>query len=116
MKQGQLIAVNGVLYEYGGIEENNLHKVYVVDIDEDGILTHTYSTWYLTDAELSNRGIKLTEAQWIGLTEHFIRNEYDLTEEEITDAAEDIVCRCFAVTRVPMVEELPNYIAIYMDR
>lgn len=115
MKQGDLIAVNGVLYEYGEIEDK-LHKVYVVDIDEEGILTATYNSWYLTDAELSNRGINLTENQWIGLTEHFLRQDYDLTEEEIKDAAEDIVCRCFATTRIPMVEELPNYIAIYMNR
>lgn len=115
MKQGDLIAVNGVLYEYGGIEDK-LHKVYVVDIDEEGILTATHNSWYLTDAELSNRGINLTQNQWIGLTEHFLRQDYDLTEEEIKDAAEDIVCRCFAITRIPMVEELPNYIAIYMDR
>lgn len=116
MKQGQLIAVNGSIYEYGGIEDNGLHKVYVIDIDEEGILIHTQSTWYLTDDELSNRGINLTQQQWIGLTEHFLRQEYDLTEEEIKDAAEDIVCRCFTVTRVPLVEELPNYIATYMDR
>lgn len=115
MKQGDLIAVNGVLYEYGGLE-GQLHKVYVVEIDEDGILTATYNSWYLTDEELSNRGIDLTQNQWIGLTEYFLRQDYDLTEEEIKDAAEDIVCRCFAVTRVPLVEELPNYIAIYMDR
>lgn len=110
-----LIAVNGVLYEYAGIEDK-LHKVYVVDIDDEGILTVTYNSWYLTDEELSNRGIKLTQKQWIGLTEHFIRQDYSLTEEEIKDAAEDIVCRCFAATRIPLVEELPNYIAIYMNR
>ena len=121
MKQGDLIAVNGVLYEYGELEKvkylkEKMHKVYEVDIDEEGILTATHNSWYLTDAELSNRGIDLTENQWIGLTEHFLRQDYDLTEEEVKDAAEDIVCRCFATTRVPMVEELPNYIAIYMDR
>lgn len=117
-KQGQLIAVNGNLYEYGEIDysKETLHKVYVIEIDEDGLLTHTHSTWYFTDSELSNRGINLTEKQWIGLTEHFIRQEYDITEEEIAEAAEDIVCRCFATTRIPLVEELPNYIAIYMDR
>lgn len=121
MKQGDLIAVNGNLYEYGGIEKAEyskatFHKVYVVDIDEDGILTATGITCCFTDEELSNRGIKLTENQWLGLTEYFIRQDYDLTEEEIKDAAEDIVCRCFATTRIPLVEELPNYIAIYMDR
>ena len=117
MKQGQLIAVNGNLYDYIGYDEEiKQHKVAVVDIDEEGILTNTHSTWYFTDEELSNRGINLTDKQWVGLIEHFIRQEYDLTEEEIKDASEDIVYRCFTVTRIPFVEELPNYIAIYMDR
>ena len=120
MKIGDLIAVNGLLYEYGGTEKaeysnETLHKVHDVEIDEDGILTAIHSTWYFTDAELSNRGINLTEKQWIGLTEHFIREEYDLTEEEIADAAEDIVCRCF-VHGIPHFEELTNYIAEYMNR
>lgn len=119
MKVGNIIAVSGNLYEYGGIEYSKklkLHKVYDVEIDEDGILTATHNTWYLTDEEISNRGIRLTEKQWIGLTEHFLREEYELTDEAIRKIAEDIVCRCFAVTRRPLVEELPNYIAIYMDR
>lgn len=62
MKTGDLIAVNGNLYEYGGIEDASYskgikyHKVYVVDIEE-GILTSTGITCYFTDEELSNRGI-----------------------------------------------------------
>ena len=121
MQSGDLIAVNGNLYEYGEIEKaeyskGTFHKVYVVDIDKEGILTSTGITSYLTDGELSNRGIHLTEEQWLGLVRHFLRQDYDLTEEEIEDAAEDIVCRCFATTRIPLVEELPNYIAIYMNR
>lgn len=122
MKIGDLIAVNGNLYEYGGIEDASYskgikyHKVYDVDIDEEGILTSIGSTWYLTDEELSNRGIDLTEEQWIGLVKHFLHQDYDLTEEEIEDAANDIVCRCFTITRIPLVEELPNYIAIYENR
>ena len=115
LKAGDLIAVDGNLYDYVGYEEG-IHKVAVVDIDEEGILTNTHNTWYFTDEELSNRGIDLTQKQWIGLTEHFIRQDYDLTEEQIKDAAEDIVCRCFATTRIPLVEELPNYIATYMNR
>ena len=115
MKQGDLIAVNNNLYEYGGIQEG-LHKVYVIDIDEEGILTHTCIPWYVTDEEISNRGIELTQRQWLGLTEHFIRQEYDLADEEIQEIAEDIVYRCFAVTRKPLVEELPMYITLYMNR
>ncbi len=114
MKAGDLIAVSGNLYEYIGYEEE-IHKVYDVEIDEKGILT-VYGVKSFSDEELSNRGIHLTEQQWIGLTEYFIRQEYDLTEEEISKTAEDIVCRCFPQSRIPLVEELPNYIAIYMNR
>lgn len=113
-KQGQLIAVNGVLYEYGEIEDK-LHKVYVVDIDEEGILTATYSSWYLTDAELSNRGIDLTQKQWYGIVEHFIRQDYDLTEMQIKGAVMDIVDRCFAYG-IPKIHELADYIAEYLNR
>lgn len=119
---GTLIAVNGNLYEYGGIEQAEytkylkMHKVYVVDIDEEGILTSTGITSYLTDDELSNRGINLTQQQWIGLTEQIIRNNYDLTEEEIETASEDIVYREFAILGVPTVEELPKIIETYMNR
>lgn len=122
MKKGDLIAVNGNLYEYGGIEsayytkDLKFHEVYVVDIDEEGILTFTGITTYFTDEELSNRGIDLTKDQWFGLVKYFLERDYDLTEEDIEAAANDIVCRCFAVTRIPLVEELPNYIAIYEQR
>lgn len=117
MKSGDLIAINGSLYEYGSYDEKGkLHIAFVIDIDEDGRLTHTYNGWYFTDEELANNKIDLTLNQWCGLVAHFIREDYDLTEEEIEDAADDIVCRCLSVTGVPLVEELPNYIAEYMDR
>ena len=121
-KEGQIIAVNGNIYEYGEIEDADftkdlkLHKVYIIDIDEDGNLCHTYTTDYLTTEELSNNKIDLTLNQWCGLVAHFIREDYDLTEEEIEDAADDIVCRCLSITGIPLVEELPNYIAEYMNR
>ena len=124
LRQGQLIAVNGNLYEYGGYDkEFKVHLVYEVEIDEDGNLTATYVERAFTDSELSNRGIKLTDKQWLGIVKYMLRNDYawsnvlyNLTEEEIIDAADDIVCRCFVTTRIPLVEELPNYIAVYMDR
>lgn len=117
MDRGQLISVNGKIVEYDRYDKYlNTHFGTEIEIDNEGILTHTHIPCCFTDEELSNRGINLTQEQWIGLTEHFIRQEYDLTEEEITEAAEDIVLRCFTVTRIPLVEELPNYIAIYMDR
>ena len=112
-RTGDLIAVNGNLYIYEGMEVR-YHKVCDVEIDEDGNLICPNTTWYLTDSELSNRGIDLTEKQWMGLTKHLLSKEYDLTDEAIQKATEDIVRRCFATTRMPLVEELPNYIAIYM--
>ena len=114
MRARDLITVNGGLYEYIRFDtKSNIHITSEVEIDEDGNLCGTYHFYGFTDEELANRGINLTEKQWIGLTEHFLRQDYDLTDEEISDAAEDIVCRCL---RTPLVEELPNYIAEYMDR
>ncbi len=112
---GDLIAVNGVLYTYLGRDEG-IHKVSVVDIDAEGILTDTHNTWYLTDSELSHRGIDLTETQWIGVVSHLLREKYNLTEEKIAEASTDIVCRCFALARRPMIEELPRYLNIYLNR
>ena len=117
MERGQLIVVSGRICEYDRYDTNlKVHLGTEVEIDEDGRLTHTYIPCCFTDEELSNRGIDLTVKQWCGLTEHFIRQEYVLDDEEITDAADDIVCRCFSITRTPLVEELPNYIAEYMNR
>ncbi len=121
-KEGTIIAINGNLYEYGG-EENadftkdlKLHKVYVIDIDEDGILLHTQRTDYFTTEELTNDNIDLTEEQWHKIVEQFIRYDFtDLTEEEITDATDDIVLRCFAYG-IPKIHELADYIADYMNR
>jgi hypothetical protein len=118
-RPGDLIAVRGNLYEYAGIEQTIggiMHKAHEVHIDDDGVLTITKETWHLTERELDCRGIDLTERQWIGLVEHFLRKEYSLTDDEIKAAANDIVCRCFNDTRIPLVEELPNYIAIYIGR
>jgi hypothetical protein len=123
-KQGTLIAVNGNLYEYGGYDkEFKVHLVYEVEIDEDGNLTATYVERAFTDAEFSNRGINLTQKQWLGIVEYMLRNDYlwskvlyNLTEEEIETAAEDIVYREFAILGVPTVEELNRRIECYMDR
>ena len=124
MKQGDLIAVNGNIYEYSGYDKDaKLHMVYEVEIDEDGILTATYVERVFTDEELKNNKINLTEKQWIGMVEYLLRNDYawskvlyNLTEEEIKDAAEDIVCREFAIIGVPLVEELSQRIETYMNR
>lgn len=122
MKQGDLIAVNGNLYEYGGIEKaeyskgGTFHKAYVVDIDEEGILTSTGIGLYFADEELANNEIEFTKPQWYGIVECFIRQDYDLTEEEINDAVEDIVGREFAYGRPKTIEELQKHIAIHMNR
>lgn len=121
-KEGQLIAVNGNIYEYGGIEDAyftedlKLHKVYVIDIDDEGYLTNTHIPQYFTTEELSNTEIHLTEEQWYRVVEQLIRYEYDdLTEEEINEATEDIVGRCFVIN-MPEFNELEDYIACYMNR
>lgn len=117
MKSGDLIAVDNNLYDYIGYDEEiKMHKVAVVDIDEEGYLTNTHIPWYFTDKEISNTNIELTEAQWLGVVEHLIRQDYDFNEEEISEAAEDIVCRCFVVTGIPKFEELIKYIYDYMNR
>ena len=122
-KEGQLISVNGNIYEYGGIEDADftkdlkLHKVYVIDIDDEGNLIHTLITDYVTTEELANDTIKLTQEQWLGIVGQLIRYEYALEDNEsVETAAEDIVYRCFALTGIPKMHELEDYIAKYMDR
>lgn len=116
-EKGQLIAVDGVIYEYDGIEADGLHRVYVIDIDEEGILTHTYNSWYLTDEELTTgfNKINLTQKQWCGVVSLLLREKLKYSEEIITEAAEDIVYRCFAIS-MPKFDELQDYIDCYMDR
>lgn len=118
-KEGQLIAVNGNIYEYGGIEDADfakdlkLHKVYTIDIDDEGNLLHTYVTDYFTTEELGNDTIKLTKEQWFGVVAQCAR---DVDPEYAEEIAEDIVCRCFVITGIPKMHELENYIAEYMNR
>jgi hypothetical protein len=120
-KEGTIIAVNGNLYEYGKVENADftkdlqLHKVYEIDIDEDGYLVSTGITNYFTTEELANNEVNFTKNQWHGIVECFIRYNYDLTEEEITDATEDIVGREFAYG-IPKIHELSDCIADYMNR
>lgn len=124
MKAGQLIAVNGNIYEYEGIVDAEYdkgvkyHKAYDVDVDEEGMLTAIGRSMYFTDEELTEgfNKINLTKDQWYGIVAHFIREgNFDLNEEEIEEATEDIVGRCFAYG-IPKFHELPEYIADYMNR
>ena len=117
MERGQIIAVNGGICEYDRYDKHlDIHLGTEIEIDKDGILTHTYSPCCFSTEELANNKIHLTEKQWIGLTEHFIRQEYVLDEEEIKDAAEDIVCREFAILGKPTIEELYDIVETYMNR
>ena len=71
---------------------------------------------YFTTEELSNNEIHFTQDQWHRIVEQLIRYEYsDLADEEIADATEDIVGRCF-VLNMPAFNELEGYIAEYMQR
>ena len=119
MKQGNLIAVNGAIYEYVRYDEvANVHLVSEVYIDCDGILTSTHTMCYLYPEQLTEgfNKINLTKDQWYGIVAHFIREgNFHLNEEEMEDATEDIVGREFAYG-VPQFDELESYIATYMNR
>lgn len=119
MNEGQLVAVNGRIYEYVGFDEDlRMHRLSEIELDEDGHLTATYAVCYMADKEfaLSEDGTDyFTNKQWYGIVEHFIRQDYDLTDEAITDATEDIVDRCF-IYGIPHIHELADYIADYMNR
>lgn len=108
-----MIAVNGSMYIYNHYDEGiKKHLLTEVGIDAEGILTFTNTIIYMTESKISDRGINLTKKQWIGLTKHFLREKFNLADEGIAEKIVD----SFATTRVPLVEELPNYIAIYIGR
>lgn len=113
-KQGTIIAVGGELYEYD-YKSELYHIANEILIDDEGRLTITYKPYAFTDEELKDNAVNFTKSQWYGIVAHFIRQDYDLTEEDIEIATEDIVGRCFAYG-IPTIEELPEYIAEYMNR
>ena len=114
IERGTLIVIDGNIYEYE--YDNDLyHVVSEVLIDDEGRLTATYVTRAVSSEELKDNAVNFTQQQWCGIVEHFIRQDYDLSEEEISNAAEDMVYRCFAYG-VPKLEELPKYIAEYLNR
>jgi hypothetical protein len=57
-----------------------------------------------------------TQDQWYGIVEHFIRQAYCIDDEDITEATDEIVGRCFSVTGIPKFDTLEDYIAEYMNR
>lgn len=116
IKQGTLIAVGGELYEYDRYDKNlKMHFASEIIIDDEGHLVQTYILNCFSTEDLKDNAVNFTEPQWYGIVVHFIRQAYDLTEEDIEMAAEDIVYRCFAYG-VPTIEELPEYIAEYLNR
>ena len=117
-KQGQLIAINGNIYEYVKYDDvANVYLVSEVGIDCDGMLTSTHilSYFYLEQFIEGYNEINLTKDQWYGVVAHIIRQNHDVTEEEIEEATEDIVGRCFRMN-MPQFNELEDYIACYMNR
>ena len=115
IKQGTIIAVGGELYEYA-YKSDNYHIAYEILMDDDGRLTATYKPFAFTDEELKDNTVNFTKAQWYGIVEHFIvQQNSELFDDEIETATEDIVGRCFAYG-IPTIEELPEYIAEYLNR
>lgn len=116
-KPGQIIAVDGKLYEYMHFYEGlDNHIVAEIEVDEDGYLTATHIAHAFTTKDLTNNEVNFTKDQWCGIVAHFIREgDFDLNEEEMEDATEDIVGRCFAYG-IPKIHELADYIADYMNR
>ena len=94
-----------------------MHKVSIVDIDEEGLLTATGITHYISEEDMkNNRDITLTMKQWVGLITQFLTSLHGLTDEKAKEAAEDIVCRCFIITGAPKIEELNKYLKNYLNR
>lgn len=111
-----LFAVRGNLYSYDRYDENlKMHKAAEVDIDEEGFLTATYIPAYFTEEDMKENEVSFTKQQWYGIIAHFLRNEFEMAEEKIEEATEDIVGRCFSYG-IPKFENLQEYIAEYLDR
>lgn len=116
IEQGTLIAIKGTIWEYDQYDEKaKMHIAHEVLIDDEGNLTATYNAYAFTDEELEDDTVNFTKSQWYGIVSHFIRQDYDLTEEDISTAAEDIVYRCFAYG-IPTIEILPMYLMEYLNR
>lgn len=57
----------------------------------------------------------MSKDEWYEVVAKHIAENYNLSDEDIEMATEDIVGRCFCYG-VPTLAELPEYIAEYMDR
>ena len=113
--ENDLIVVQGNLYSYYGWDGHlQMHKVAEVDIDEDGIITATYIPAYFTEEEMQEgKMINLTQRQWIGLAEYYIRNYYSLEGEKCAVAAKEIIHKGLN-SEMLSVEKLLKYITEYL--
>ncbi len=57
----------------------------------------------------------MTKNEWYEVVRKHIAENYNLDNEAIEDATEDIVGRCFCYG-IPTLAELPEYVADYMNR
>ena len=57
----------------------------------------------------------MTKHEWYEVVAKHIAENYNLSDEDVEMATEDIVGRCFCYG-VPTLAELPEYIAEYMNR
>lgn len=113
-----LIAINNRIYDYDKFDDDSgMHRVYEVDVDEEGWLTATYIPNFISDEEFrNNKGINLTCKQWVGIIKQMLTHLHNLDDDKAEDAANDIVCRCFVSTGVPKFEGLNEYLKNYLNR
>lgn len=116
MKQGQIIAIKGNLFEYGGVEpcaysKGHLHKVYEIDVDEDGVLTATSRTDFYVDEDLKNNEVKFTKTQWYGVIELLVRQNYNFTDGEVENLVKRVVEEDFANGVPKTLEKAEEYIS-----
>ena len=95
--------------------DGETHTVSAVDIDTEGNLTETHNIRYLTDSELSCRGINLTKIQWMGIVKHLIKTKYSALHSAIDTIPEDLVNFLMSLRREIMVEELPRYLNLKLN-
>lgn len=120
MKQGQVIAINGNLFEYGGVEpcaysKGYLHKVYEIDVDEDGVLTATLRTCSYTAEDLKSNEVSFTKPQWYGVVELLVRQSYKLVDEEVENVVKQVV-ESFAGEMPKTITQAEEVISVYIKK
>jgi len=121
VKKGKIISINGNLFEYGGIEpceysKGYLHKVYEIDVDEDGVLTATSRTDFYVDEDLKNNEVKFTKPQWYGVIELLVRQNYNLTDGEVENLVKRVVEEGFANGEPNTIEEAEKCISARVNK